>query len=225
LYHMKKTYIIANWKSNKNASEAKEWLSIISGFRDQLLNLSNKEIIVCPSFVHLPLMKAYIEEQMLPVKLGAQNISSFEEGAYTGEVNGKQIKDLAEYVLIGHSERRKYFDETEEMLKDKVTAANKWSLKTIFCADNQEGLIPEGVSIVVYEPPTSISPAPADTPENAEKTAKALNEKTSIESILYGGNVTSENVSSFMKKESIRGVLVGRASLDAQEFFKIITNA
>jgi len=222
---MKKTYIIANWKSNKNASEAKEWLSIISGFRDQLLNLSNKEIIVCPSFVHLPLMKAYIEEQMLPVKLGAQNISSFEEGAYTGEVNGKQIKDLAEYVLIGHSERRKYFDETEEMLKDKVTAANKWSLKTIFCADNQEGLIPEGVSIVVYEPPTSISPAPADTPENAEKTAKALNEKTSIESILYGGNVTSENVSSFMKKESIRGVLVGRASLDAQEFFKIITNA
>lgn len=222
---MKKLYIIANWKSNKTASEAKTWISQISNLINQAPNLSNKEVIVCPSFIHLSLMKAFIEEKKLPIKLGTQNISSFDEGAYTGEVNGKQIKELAEYVLVGHSERRKYFAETEEMLKEKVKFANKWNLKTIFCADNEESLIPEGVSIVTYEPPTSISPAPPDTPENAEKAAKALKAKTSIDSILYGGNVTSENVSSFTQMDSIGGVLVGRASLDAQEFYAIIQNA
>jgi len=220
---MKKTFIVANWKSNKTEVEVKDWLFKISDLKNQ--NLSNKEIIVCPSFVHLPTMKAFIEEQMLSIKLGTQNISSFDEGAYTGEVNGKQIKDLAEYVLIGHSERRRYFTETDQMLKEKVKMANKWNLKIIFCADNQDSLIPEGVSIITYEPPTSISPAPADTPENAEKTAKALNVKTSVESILYGGNVTSGNVSSFTQMDSISGVLVGRESLDPLEFLQIIKNA
>jgi len=220
---MKKTFIVANWKSNKTEVEVKDWLFKISDLKNQ--NLSNKEIIVCPSFVYLPIMKAFIEEQMLPIKLGAQNISSFDEGAYTGEVNGRQIKDLAEYVLIGHSERRRYFTETDQILKEKVKMANKWNLKIIFCADSEESFISEGASIVVYEPPTSISPAPADTPENAEKVAKVLKVKTSKELILYGGNVTSENVSSFTKMDSISGVLVGRASLDAKEFYAIIQNA
>lgn len=220
---MKKVFIVANWKSNKTESEAKDWLSLVSSLKKQ--DLSNREIIVCPSFIHLPAMKALIEGQMLPIKLGAQNISSFDEGSYTGEINGRQIKGLAEYVLIGHSERKRYFAETQDSLKEKVKMANKWNLKVIFCADNEESQIPEGVSIVAYEPPASISPAPADTPENAEKAAKALKAKTSLESILYGGNVTSKNVSSFMQMESISGVLVGKASLDPFEFLQIIKNA
>lgn len=218
---MKRIFIVGNWKSNKTLGEIKSWLDAIKQFPIP----EGKEIIICPSFVHLPAVKAFIEEQMLPIKLGAQNISPFEEGAYTGEINGKQIKEFAEYVLIGHSERRRYFSETQDLLKEKVKMANKWNLKTIFCADSEGSLIPEGVSIVTYEPPTSISPAPADTPENAEKAAKALKAKTSIVPILYGGNVTSENVSSFTQMDSIGGVLVGRASLDAQEFCTIIQNA
>ena len=145
-------------------------------------------------------------------------------------MNGKQIKDLAEYVLIGHSERRKYFDETEEMLKDKVTAANKWSLKTIFCADNQEGLIPEGVSIVVYEPPTSISPAPADTPENAvesidiiKKISLANGYSLMTNRYFYGGSVTSKNVADFIGQKEIDGALVGGASVNKEEFVKILS--
>lgn len=220
---MKKIFIVANWKSNKTESEVKDWLSAMLDLKGQ--NLLNKEIIVCPSFVHLSAMKTFIEEQKLPIKLGAQDISPFGEGAYTGAINGKQIREFADYVLIGHSERRKYLGETETMLKEKVKMANKWNLRAIFCADSEESLIPENVSIIVYEPPTAISPAPADTPENAEKAAKALKAKTSIDSILYGGNVVSENVSSFTKIDSIGGVLVGRASLDAKEFYEIIRNA
>ncbi|KKQ21065.1 MAG: Triosephosphate isomerase [Candidatus Levybacteria bacterium GW2011_GWA2_37_36] len=226
MYHieyLKKIFIAANWKSNKTESEAKDWLSAMSSFKDQ--DLSNKEIIICPSFVCLPVMKAFIAERELPIKLGAQDISPFDEGAYTGAINGRQIKEFADYVLIGHSERRKYFAETETMLEEKAKMADKWGLKVIFCADNQESLIPEGVVIAVYEPPTSISPAPADTPENADKAAKAIKERFSITPILYGGNVTSENVSSFTKMDSINGILVGRASLDAKEFYKIIKNA
>lgn len=219
---MKKTFIVANWKSNMIENEAKDWLLSFSDLKNQ--NLENKEIIICPSFSLLSGMKAMIEDQKLPIKLGVQDISPFDEGAYTGEVNGRQIKALAEYVLIGHSERRKYFKETDGTLEKKVKMANKWGLKVIFCADNASSSIPEGVSIITYEPPTSISPAPADTPKNAEKEAQALKTRTSIDNILYGGNVTSENASSFVKMESINGVLVGRASLDSREFYAIIKN-
>lgn len=219
---MKKLFIVANWKSNKTESEAKEWLSSIASIKNQ--NLSNKEIIVCPSYTLLPAMKSYIEEKLLPIKLGAQNISPFDEGAYTGGVNGRQIREYAEYALIGHSERRRYFAESEEMLKEKVKMATKWNLKIIFCADNAESLIPEGVSIITYEPPTSISPAPADTPENAEKAANVFLAKFPQMPIMYGGNVTSKNVASFLNMESISGVLVGKASLDPEEFYAIIKN-
>jgi triosephosphate isomerase (TIM) len=219
----KKVLIVANWKSNKTQAEAIDWLSAMSKLKD--LDLSNKEIVVCPSFIHLSPMKSYIEDQALPIKLGAQNISSFDEGAYTGEVNGKQIRELADYVLIGHSERRRYVAETEEMLMEKVKMAKQWNLKVIFCADNQNSLIPDGASIVTYEPPNAISPAPADTPENAEKAAKIFKAKAPFEAILYGGSVVSANVSLFLKMSNIDGVLVGKASLDPKEFYEIIQNA
>jgi triosephosphate isomerase (TIM) len=219
----KKIFIVANWKSNKTQEEAIGWLSEMSNLKD--LDLSNKEIIVCPSFVHLSPMKSYIEDQALPIKLGAQNISSFDEGAYTGEVNGRQIKELADYVLIGHSERRRCVGETEEMLMGKVKMAKQWGLKVIFCADNQNSLIPDETSIVTYEPPNAISPAPADTPENAEKAAKAFKAKAPFEAILYGGSVALVNVTSFTLMESINGVLVGKASLDPKEFYEIVKNA
>lgn len=219
---MKKTFIVANWKSNKTESEVIEWLH---RFKINDLRFTDKEIIVCPPFTLLPILKSYILNHKSGIKLGAQNISPFDEGAYTGEINGKQIKEFAEYVIIGHSERKKYFAETQDLLKDKVKMANKWNLRTIFCADSEESFIPEGVSIVTYEPPTSISPAPPDTPENAERAAKALRAKTSLATILYGGNVTSGNVSSFTQMPNIDGVLVGRASLDVYEFYKIIKNA
>lgn len=213
---MKHLVIVANWKANKICSELREWVQQISN--------SNREIIICPSFTLLHELHLIIKELNLPINLGAQDISSFDEGAYTGEVNGKQIKEFADYVIIGHSERRQNLKETDEMLVKKVQMAQKYLLTPIFCIQNKDTFIPEGVKIAAYEPVGAIGTGKPDTPENAEEVAKAVKEK-GAQFVLYGGSVTSVNVSGFTKMPSIDGVLVGGASLEALEFAKIIQNA
>lgn len=220
---MKRKFIVANWKSNKTESEAKNWLSAMSSLKDQ--DLSNKEIIVCPSFVHLPAMKAFIEEQKLPIKLGAQNVSPFDEGAYTGEVSAKQIKEFAESVIIGHSERRKNFLESDEMLFEKMKLAKQYGLTPLFCVQGKETQTPSNSNIVAYEPIDAIGTGHPDIPENAEDVASFFKKDYNVVHVLYGGSVTSKNVKQFTQMPNIDGVLIGRASLDAKEFYAIIQNA
>lgn len=221
---MKKLFIIANWKSNKTASEAKEWLQEfqISNVKSQI---SNKEIIICPPFTLLPILKSSIINLKSPVKLGAQDISPFDEGAYTGEVNGRQIKEFADYVIIGHSERRTHLKETDEILVRKVEMARKYSLTPIFCVQGESTSVPSGIEIVAYEPVFAIGSGNPDTPENANTVSDSIKQKTQVQYVLYGGSVTSQNVSQFSQQPHIDGVLVGGASLDADEFAKIIQNA
>lgn len=227
---MKKLFIVANWKSYKTTDEASVWLQAFdnSQFRpeaDQALDETNKEIIICPSFTLLSDMKKIIEKKNLPIKLGAQTISSFEEGAFTGEVNGKQVKEFADYVLIGHSERRMKLVESDEMISKKVEEANKNNILSIFCVQGIDTPIPEDISIVAYEPVAAIGTGNPDTPENAEMIAKIIKDKYGVQYVLYGGSVNGENVSSFTKMESINGVLVGGVSLDVNKFSQIIENA
>lgn len=213
---MDKTIIVANWKSNKTTEQANFWLNQIP---QSLRNITTeKEIIICPSFTVLPFFKKKIEELSLPFKLGAQNISNLGEGAFTGEVNGKQIREFSDYVIIGHSERREKLKEDSEILEQKVKQANENGLSVIFCIQDKDTFIPQDVEIVAYEPIFAIGSGNPDTPENAEKVASAVGKKT----FLYGGSVTSENVGSFTKKDLITGVLVGGASLDPLEFAKIV---
>ena len=219
---MKKFFIIANWKSNKTESEAKDWILKVSGLRDQ--DLSNKEIILCPSLVHLPVVKEFAEEQMLPIKLGAQNISSFKEGAYTGEVSAKQVKEFANFVIIGHSERRNNFGENDEILFKKFKLAKENGLAFIFCVQGKETKIPENVDIIAYEPINAIGTGNPDTPENAENVAAYFKANSKVPAVLYGGSVIASNVNSFSQMPSIDGVLVGKASLDPEEFYAIIQN-
>lgn len=218
---MKNLFIVANWKSNKTAKEAEDWLNEL---KNANVDVANKETIICPPFVLLYKLNSVIKELNLPIKLGAQDISPSDEGAYTGEVNGKQIKEFADLVIIGHSERRQNFKETDEMLVKKVQMAQKYLLTPIFCVQNKDTFIPEGVKLVAYEPVGAIGTGNPDTPENAERVAKAVKEK-GIQFVLYGGSVTSENVKSFASMSNLDGVLVGSASLDASEFGKIIQNA
>ncbi|MDO8620947.1 MAG: triose-phosphate isomerase [Candidatus Levybacteria bacterium] len=220
---MKKLFIVANWKSNKATFEAKNWLD---EFKINDLEIENKEIVICPSFNLLSLVSSEIRNQKLEVKIGAQDISPFDEGAYTGEINGKQIEEFADYVIIGHSERRQYCKEDNETLNRKVVMAIKYNLLPIFCVQNQNTPVPPNVKIVAYEPVSAIGTGNPDTPDNAEqvaRTIRAINKE--IISVLYGGSVTSENINSFTKMPNIDGVLVGTSSLDSMEFLKIINNA
>ena len=117
--NVKKTFIVANWKSNMTESEVKGWLA---EFSIEELDVVNKEIIICPPFTLLLDLKAYFSNKS-SVKIGAQDISPMDEGAYTGGINGRQIKELADFVIVGHSERRKNFSETEEMINQKIDQA------------------------------------------------------------------------------------------------------
>ncbi len=222
---MTKLLIVANWKSNKTTEEALQWLE---SFKTSDLNLENKEIIICPSFTLLGVLKDKIREMGLPIKLGAQDISPFEQGAHTGDVNGRQIKEFADYVLVGHSERRSKYSESDEILLRKVEMAKRYGLDSLFFVPNETSSIPEGVKMIVYEPPSAISTSPnpiVESPQEAERAIRAIKEKYTSSQVLYGGSVDSSNAHSFLEKEDVGGVVVGHASLDPLEFLRLIQNA
>lgn len=217
---MKPLFLVANWKSNKTITEAKDWLKILKENLGEIP--SEKQIVICATYTVLSDLKQLISEYHLPIKLGAQNISSFSQGEYTGEVSGQQIKELADFVIVGHSERRKYFGETLPILSEKTSRAKENNLEVFYCVSEKEEAIPKNASIVVYEPLFAIGTGNPDTPESAEQVAEFLKKESQLKAVLYGGSVNSQNVNSFTSNPSIDGVLVGKASLDPLEFAKVV---
>lgn len=215
---MKALLLVANFKSNKTVSEVKEWLPRFAEIKIS----EEKQIIVCPSYVHLELFKNFIDEKKLKIEVGSQDISRFPQGEHTGEVNGSQIKELARYVIVGHSERRMFED--ENVIEEKIKIAVDYGLTPIFCVQSENNKLYPGVSIVAYEPTFAIGTGTPDTPDNANEVAKKIKEKMQCK-VLYGGSVTPDNVRNFTEEENIDGVLVGGASLSADEFSKIVENS
>lgn len=220
---MKERLIIGNWKSHKTIPQAVEWLRQIKDHKDEIPE--DKTVIICPSFTLLYTVSSFVREYSLPFKIGAQDISPFPEGAFTGEVNGKQIKEFAEYVIIGHSERRRYFSESDETLAKKVSMAHGLGLTVIYCVPDAVSKVPDEVRYLAYEPVKSIGTGNPDTPEHAEAVAKTYCRKHPRLQIIYGGSVVAENVASFTNQPSISGVLPGGASLNPAEFLDIVHNA
>ncbi len=218
---MDKKLIIANWKSHKNIEEAESFLLEISQNINKI-DLDNKEIIIAPSFQLLYTCKKIIEKFNLPISIAAQNVSAFGEGAFTGEINASQVKDLADYVIVGHSERRDLLHEDEDTLNTKVKEANKANLKSVFCIQNGAQKIPSGAEIVAYEPPTAIGSGTPDSPTHIESVFEQVRQRFEGK-ILYGGSVNDENVRNFIHIKNCSGLLVGGASLDTKSFISLIS--
>ncbi len=215
---MKSVWIIANWKANKNIEEALEWISVVG---PQIPKQENLKVIVCPNFVSLEQMAKETKVGNYNLLVGSQDLSAFGIGAYTGEVPGALLSDLVFLSIIGHSERRKNFNETDEIVARKVKNAFEANITPLVCVQGEETIVPENCKLVAYEPVWAIGTGYSDTPENANEVAKNLKLKTNLE-VLYGGSVNSQNVKGFIRQENINGVLVGGASLDATEFVNIV---
>lgn len=135
---MRKKIVAGNWKMNLNFEEGVSLFSeIVNMVKDEVVG--NQEVIVCSPFIHLSTV-AKLAENVKNVNIGSQNIHQAESGAYTGEVSASQVKSVGvEYVILGHSERRAYFGESDSLLAEKVNSALKHDLKPIFCIGETQG--------------------------------------------------------------------------------------
>lgn len=189
---------------------------------DQLKQVT---VVLCVPFTILSLARRLIQETSLHMFLGAQDVSSYPDGAYTGAISARQLKELCDWVIIGHSERRKYFGETDAMLAQKVDQAKDAGLKIIYCVQDESVIVPDGVDVVAYEPLWAIGTGKTDTPENANEVIETIKKKTAVTTIIYGGSITADNVTPFISQSVINGVLPGGASLDPEKFYRLIRTA
>lgn len=209
--------IVANHKSNKTWDELVSWLEAIGAQSGSC----PATIVVCPAMAFLSEASQKVKSAGWKLKVGAQNISQFETGAYTGEVAASQISDQAAYTIIGHSERRRYFGETDAIVAEKFQMTQKAQINAIFCVQDENTPIPQGVKIVAYEPVGAIGTGKPDTPENAKAISAKIKQKGDY-IVLYGGSVDAANVEGFLEKGILDGVLVATASLESVSFSEIL---
>lgn len=215
---MKRIWIIANWKSNKSLEEALDWVVKVGPETPRSENL---KVVVCPTFTVLEELAKEIKAKDYPIILGSQDLSPFPVGAYTGEEPASLVKVFVNLAILGHSERRKNFAETDQMVAEKVAQAISNNIIPLVCVQDEKGEVPKGCNLVAYEPVWAIGSGTPDTPENANTVSSNLKQAKEVE-VLYGGSVNSQNIASFLEQENISGALIGGASLDAEEFLKII---
>ncbi len=220
---MKTLWIVANWKSNKTIAEALDWVGQVG---PKLIHKPGIQVVVCPTFLAAEEVKKVVMVGHFPLLVGVQDLSPFEEGPFTGEEAARILSDVVDLAILGHSERRQNFGETDQMVAQKVAQALKYNIKPLVCVQGPDTPVPPGVKLVAYEPLFAIGTGHPEDPVNASQVARQLKERvdTSLQ-VLYGGSVTGENVGSFLSVENLSGLLVGGASLDPQQFGRIVQSA
>jgi triosephosphate isomerase len=248
---MRKPLVVGNWKMNGSLKLTGALLRAIEGgINDKI----SSEVGVCVPFVYIALAIDTVDATRLTI--GAQTVSEFESGAYTGEISASMLAELAcRWVLVGHSERRMLFNESNQALVAKVLAAQRAGLMPIYCvgeseADYQSGktlnVINEQVGallnnkavnlnqlVLAYEPVWAIGTGLTASPEEAQQAhvfirglvREKAGDLADKVRILYGGSVNPGNASSLFEQKDIDGGLIGGASLDADAFISICQKA
>ena len=243
---MPTTIIAGNWKMNTTRQEA---VALVEQMRDALDAESAVTSLVCPPFVHLNAVAEALRGTS--VALGAQNMHPESSGAFTGEVSPDMLRGLCDYVILGHSERRELFGETDEFVNRKVRAALAAGLRPILCVgerleqreggeadavvERQVSLGLDGVDdtsslVVAYEPVWAIGTGRAATPDVAQSMMALIRSTLATRfgadaagevPLLYGGSVNPGNAEDYARQPDVNGALVGGASLDAEAFAEI----
>ena len=238
----RKPIVAGNWKMHKNTNEG---INFASSVQNKLLKVGNVTVIYAPPFTGLFQLKV-----SPPYHKSAQNCHWEEKGAFTGETSVSMIKACgAEYVIVGHSERRQYFGETDELVNKKISAIISSDLDPIFCigetlnqrecgetASVLKKQICDGLNnieslssiIIAYEPVWAIGTGLTADAEQIEKAhshivnvVSELYKKINVR-VLYGGSVNSNNADQLIKIPKVDGFLIGGASLDVESFSSII---
>ena len=244
---MRTPVIAGNWKMNTTTRSAVE---LARGVVDGTDGVSGVTTIICPPFVSLQAVNSAVEGS--DVLVGAQNVSHEPSGAFTGEISVEMLTGLAAYVIVGHSERRALYGESDEDVAGKAVAAAAGGLKPIVCVGESldvrrareaekfcrrqvraslAGFSNWDSIVVAYEPVWAIGTGQAASPRDAQAIALAIRDELSIIAgqasaeqipVLYGGSVNPENAGPFIDRPDIDGALVGGASLNADEFSAIV---
>jgi triosephosphate isomerase len=248
---MRKSLVIGNWKMNGSFAMANGLLdSIASGIDDKI----RCDIGVCVPYVYMGHVANAVKTSV--IKLGAQNVSEHQQGAYTGEISADMLAELGcHWVLIGHSERRQLFHESDEQCVQKIITAQALNLNCVYCVGETQQQRESGDTfaviekqmnavlqddnvklndlVIAYEPVWAIGTGLTATPEEAQtvhafirKLLKAqMGEQAEKIKILYGGSVKADNAGTLFNQQDIDGGLIGGAALDAKAFLSICYNA
>ncbi len=243
--------IVANFKMNKTNNEVKDYIMKLLPKYEK----DKAEIVLCVPFTAITLSKFLLDGT--GINIGAQNICDEDDGKSTGEICGSMIKNCgADYVIVGHSERRVKFKENGRIINKKIKLALKNRLKVILCIgetlaekntlktneviktqleDALKGLYENELDniVIAYEPIWAIGTGKTPLAKEIENTVKVIRKVVADDfsdkagekiEVLYGGSVDVKNIASFSKIKNINGMLVGGASLDADNFSQIIKN-
>ena len=246
LMKYRKPVIAGNWKMN---TDVESGINLVKQILDLSNNIANVEKIICPPFVSLTSIAKMLNGSS--IQLGAQNVNANENGAFTGEISTAMLQGLISHVVIGHSERRMFNDESSEQVAEKAISASKAGITPILCVGEDlsirksgkavnfitrqleaslEGFLNWNSLIIAYEPIWAIGTGETATADQAqEMTAVCRNvichltpDLGNSVRVLYGGSVNSKNVAKLLEQPDIDGALVGGASLNAQEFSNLI---
>ncbi|WP_009543632.1 triose-phosphate isomerase [Crocosphaera subtropica] len=236
-----KIIIAGNWKMHKTQGEALEFLTVLKSKVEETDEA--REIVLCVPFTTLSILSKSLHGGK--VRLGAQNIHWEDKGAYTGEISGPMLTELSvDYVVIGHSERRQYFGETDKTANLRVIAAQRHGLTPILCVGEtkeqrdageaesviinqlQKGLVDVDQSnlVIAYEPIWAIGTGDTCDATEANRIIRVIRDQLSNKNVTiqYGGSVKPNNIDEIMAQSDIDGALVGGASLDPVSFARIV---
>ncbi|MBI4684834.1 MAG: triose-phosphate isomerase [Nitrospirae bacterium] len=243
---MRRPFIAANWKMNKTIPETK---GFVNEFILAVKDVASTDIVIAPPFTSLSTASELIRGT--GIKLAAQDVFYEEKGAFTGEISPVMLLDSGcSYVIIGHSERRQYFGESDEIINKKIKASRKNALGVIFCIGEsleqreagktfdvlkqeiENGLrdvVMENI-VIAYEPIWAIGTGRTASPEQAQEAHAYIRSRLRVLygnkseeiCIIYGGSATPENIDSLMACPDVDGALVGGASLKPESFTRIV---
>lgn len=215
-------YIFGNWKAHKNLRETQQWIDAFTS-RDLNVFKDSVRVIVCPPFPFIEIL-AEAFSAYDHIHVGAQDVSMFGPGAYTGDVTAHTLAGLVDYAIIGHSEKRKYFNEANAHVEAKFQSARLEGIEPLVCVRGTEDALPDDVRFVAYEPVEAIGTGYNEPPESVLEMKNMLN-LTRDHVYIYGGSVTADNVAEYLRNDEIDGVLPGGASLDVDAFYNLLTAA